>query len=113
MGVRKLDRDRYFALVYGDPERKYMQDGMFFNGLGVALDASGVPQPELEPTNDPVQVVERDDGMAERLKELSGMTMPALRKLAEKVSKATGVELPEGGRGAQARLVAYIAKHTE
>lgn len=113
MGVRKLDRNRYYALVYGDPKRAFMQDGMFFNGMGVAVDASSVDQPEPEPTNTPVAVVERDDSDAKRLKELNAMTVPALKKLAAKVSEATGTKLPKGGKGAQARLVTYIAKHTE
>lgn len=113
MGVRKLDRGRYYATVYGDPKRKFMQDGMFFDGMGVAVDASGVEQSKPEPTNDPVEVVERDDSEAERLKELNAMSVPALKKLAKKVSEATDTELPEGGTGAKARLVKYIAKHTE
>jgi hypothetical protein len=113
MGVRKLDRGRYYALVYGDPKRKFMQDGMFFDGIGVALDASGVEQAQPEPTNDDVAVVERDDSEAKRLKELNDMSVPALKTLAKKVSKATDTKLPEGGTGAKARLVTYIAKHTE
>ena len=90
-----------------------MQDGMFFDGMGVAVNASGVKQAKPEPTNDPVEVVERDDSEAERLKELNAMSVPALKKLAKKVSKATDTELPKGGTGAKARLVKYIAKHTE
>jgi len=113
MSVRKLDRGRYFAVVYGDPVKKTMQDGMFFNGEGVAVDASATTKAEPTPTNEEVAVVERDDSEANRMKELSAMTVPALKKLGEKVSKATGFGMPEAGPGVKARLVAYIAKHTE
>ena len=60
-----------------------------------------------------VRMLEAANAEAERLKELKAMSVPALKKLAQKVSKATGTKLPEGGKGAQARLVTYIAKHTE
>ena len=113
MSMRKLDRGRYYAVVYGDPKKKYMQDGMFFDGAGIAVDGAVEPKEEPVPANEPVVVVEVDDSKVQRIKELQAMTVPALKKLAKKVSDATGTDLPEFGTGVQARLVAYIAEHTE
>lgn len=113
MGVRKLDRDRYYAIVYGDPKRKFMQDSVFFNGAGIAVDDAGKKKPEPVQTNDPPAVMETDDSEANKLKQLTAMSVPALKKLAKRVSEQTETNLPAGGQGAKARLVAYIAKHTD
>jgi hypothetical protein len=120
MSVKKLDRDRYAAIVYGDeaenPDNpaKFLQDGIFFNGMGIAINSSAPPPAKPVATNEPVEVVElKDPEQAETLKMLNGKTVPALKKLAEVVNENTGVELPAFGTGVKARLVKYIADNTE
>lgn len=120
MSVKKLDRNRYFALVYGDEAenpkrpRKFMQDGMFFDGSGVAIDASSTPPPAPIPVEEPVVVVEQVVDNSAILAQLNGMTVNVLRKLAQSVFETTDAELPVlNGPGVKARMVKYIADNTE
>lgn len=119
MAVQKLDKDRYFAYVYGDevgnPERprRFMQDGMYFDGAGIGMDAANTPKPAPVPTNDPVSVVELAEEPSEAVELLNKKSFPALKKIAGKIHAATDLPLPKGGPGAKARLVKYIAENTE
>ena len=114
MSILKLDRDRYYAVVYGDPIKKTYQDGVFFNGEGNAIDGSQVKKPAPVAVNEPVQVVEqKDEGNAAKIKELKALSAAKLKKLAKQVNEATGAELPKmNGTGVMARLVKYIADNT-
>jgi hypothetical protein len=109
----KLDRNRKHGTVYGDDAEKYYQDGNFFDGQGnFVRSASGN---RVEPKDDgeaPGVAQLKDEGKAARIKELGTQSIPALRKLVEQVEAATGKKAPEGGSGAKARYVQYIADNT-
>jgi len=109
----KLDRDRYYALVYGDPVKKYYQDSTFYNGLGEEVGKS-TPPPQVEEDEEPPIVVEQKVKSSD-LELLQGMHISKLKKLAVKLSEAeTSDSLPEmKGRGLKNRLIAYIAGNTE
>lgn len=112
----RLDRGRYYGQVYGDPVEKFYQDGKFFDGMGNCVrcaDGSPVPQVKAQPEEAVTNVPDEDDGKVQRIKALRKNTFPALKKMAEQVSEATGDPLPEGGPGAKARFVAYIAERTD
>jgi hypothetical protein len=117
---RKLDRDRYYAMVYGDETenpkrpRKFFQDGIYFDGAGVAIEGSAPPKHTPAPSATPVEAVETDSPNVETLKELNGLHISKLKKLAVAVNEATGAELPEmSGTGLKARLVRYITDNSE
>jgi hypothetical protein len=118
MSVRRLDTSRYRAIVYGDetnnPERpkKFLQDGIFFDGAGVAIDGTEVkpPAPAMG-TEDPIKVVEQPN---DRAKLLVGYSLLKLRSMAKEVSEASGVKLPAmSGAGVTKRLIKYITDNTE
>ena len=111
MGVRKLDRDRYYAVVYGDPKRAFYQDGIFFSADGAAVDGKDGPVEKVT-SEDPPVVVEQAKKAAPKI-DLNGMHITKLKRLAEQVNAQTGEPLPEGGAGAKARLVKYILDNTE
>jgi hypothetical protein len=113
MGIRTLDRDRYYAHVYGDvsePPVKFYQDGLFFDGQGHAIDGSAAPEEKIHAAAEPVVVVEQpenDDG-------LDDMHIAKVKKLALKVEEATGVEAPPlKGKGLKKALIAYIRANTD
>ena len=108
-----LDRNRYYAIVYGDPVAKHYQDGKFYRGDGTLISSGKEPSPVKEEHQ--AQVVEqKKDAPADDLTaKLNGMTVPALKKVAAKVAKANEAELPEfKGKGVKVRLIAYIADNT-
>lgn len=119
MSVRKLDRNRKYGITYGDeaanPERprKFYQDGMYFDGAGIAIEGSEIKVATLPPTNDPAEVVEIDDTVSDNIKVLKDLPIPKLKQMAEALSEATGLDLPEYGKGVKARLVKYIAENAE
>ena len=90
MSILKLDRDRYYAVVYGDPIKKTYQDGVFFNGEGNAIDGSQVKKPAPVAVNEPVQVVEqKDEGNAAKIKELKALIRSlAYGMMDDKINKA-------------------------
>ena len=119
MSVRKLDRDRKYGTVYGDEEnhpkrpKKFYQDGMYFDGAGVAIEGSEIEQPKPTPVSDPPQVIDTPSS-SDIILRLNAMSVPKLKKTAKAVNEATGEELPQmSGTGVKARLVAYIAEHAE
>jgi hypothetical protein len=91
-----------------------MQDRMFFTGNGMAIGAThsagrAVPVPSKTPV-EVVELAEEPSGVREML---AAKTVPALKKMAQTLSEATGTELPENGPGVKARLINYIADNTE
>jgi len=109
-----LDRNRYYAIVYGDPVAKFYQDKIFYKGDGTPVDAKqpAKPAPKVEPTTQVVDQPSVDNAQQARIDKLNGMHISQLKKIAEQVADSTGTELPAGGAGAKARLVAYIANNT-
>lgn len=117
---RKLDENRYYAHVYGDEKenpqrpRKFYQDGLYFDGAMVAIEGSAPPKHEPPPSVAPVETVATDSPNVDVLNELKNMHVSKLKKLAEAVNEATGAALPVmTGAGVKARLVKYIADHSE
>jgi hypothetical protein len=111
----ELDRNRYYAIVYGDPIMKYYQDGTYFKRDGKPINTSKTPSAEKEPHKAVVveQEPEKKADDADNLR-LKAMHIQKLKKLAVKVAEATGVEHPElSGKGLKAKLIAYIADNTE
>ena len=105
MGKKTLDRGRYYALVYGDPDVKYYQDGIFFYGNGTAMSSKDAPMPQPEE----VAPEEQD----ERTAKLEAMHVMKLKNLAVKLGEQTGTEPPLKGKGLKTKLVKYILSNTE
>jgi len=124
MAVKRLDRNRRYSQVYGDEAenptrpRKFYQDGMYFDGAGVAIEGSQVPKhtppPSAadEPDDEAPVGVDTPDN-SEAIKMLKGLSVPKLKALAEQVHEATGKKLPEGGAGVKNRLIGYIIANSE
>ena len=113
----KLDRGRYYAIVYGDPVAKYYQDGLFYRGDGTPVDGetpppAAAPEALKEPT---VTVVEqKPKADAEKLKTLQGLHISKLKKMAVALAESLEHEKPPlKGKGLKDTLVAYIAENTE
>jgi len=109
-----LDRERYYAVVYGDPVSKFYQDRIFYRGDGSPVDSKQPAKPTPKPVHQAAVVEQKtapDTGAEDKLK---AMHISKLKKLAVKVSEATGTDHPElKGRGLKANLIAYIAENTE
>jgi hypothetical protein len=115
MSKQVLDRNRKHGIVYGDPVQKFYQDGVFFNGLGEAVDTA-VKAPRPPASEPPIPVVESkpDSGRAAMHAKLKDMHIAKLKKLAVKVQDATGVPAPElKGAGVKARVIAYLLDNTD
>lgn len=107
----KLDRNRRYGIVYGDPVKCYYQDGVFFDGQGRAVGAASREEPE--PASEPVAVVERDDSKAKRIATLEKVHVTKLKHMAEQLAEQLDVKLPKmSGKGVKAKLVAWIADNT-
>jgi hypothetical protein len=114
-----LDRDRYYAIVYGDPVSKFYQDKQFYRGDGspVSTGKAGKPKPRtpeiaVEQKKAPKQKKAPEN--ADQLATLTGMHISKLKKLAVKVAEATKTDTPElKGTGLKKRLIAYIAENTD
>ena len=107
MGRKVLDRNRYYALVYGDADVKYYQDGVFFRGNGTAVSTSA---PQEVPTQTADEVAETDD----RVAKLKDMHVAKIKQLAKTVAEQTGTEAPPmKGAGLKAKLIDYILANTE
>jgi hypothetical protein len=135
MSKRTLDRDRYHGLVYGDPEAKFYQDGLFFKGNGEAIagQEADVPQAAVDaaaaraqqlvdaPKPQTVGAVDPDEAkkkakkaLAKRKKALEELHVSKLKKAAIALNEQTGIELPAmKGAGLKKRLVKYIAVNTD
>ena len=112
MAKQQLDRNRYFAQVYGDENKKFYQDGIYFDGGGEAI-SSGKTAKKQETEASPVteETKTQDD---EAVTKLNDMTYAQLKVVAEKVSEATGTE-PErwSGKGVADLLRKYILDNTD
>ena len=111
-----LDRERYYAIVYGDPVAKYMQDGIFYRGNGHPVDSKEPAKPSPKPVHKAAVVEQKAPAPITEDQEatLKGMHISKLKKLAVKVAEATNTDHPElKGKGLKANLIAYIAENTE
>lgn len=117
--MAQLDRNRYYAHIYGDPVKKYRQDGVDFRGDGTPINS---PKPAVTPkpaeaeetttTEEAVQVV--DQKADEREEGLKAMHISKLKSIATQVSKETETEAPQmSGKGLKKNLIAYILENTE
>jgi hypothetical protein len=110
--MTKLDRNRKYGTVYGDPEKFYYQDGVFFDARGLAVGEADSVEPT--PTEEPVSVVENKDGKAERIAKLKGLHIAKLRKIAATLADELGIDPPDmKGKGVAAKLVKWIADRTD
>lgn len=112
--MRKLDRNRYYAHIYGDDERRYYQDGIHFNGAGDAVDSDRKPAPAS--SEEQVKVVDNDQKLADskRAEKLNELHISKIKEMATKVEEATGVKAPEmSGAGVKKRLIEYIVANTD
>jgi hypothetical protein len=118
-----LDRNRYYAIVYGDPVQKFYQDSTFYKGDGTPCNPGRVPTPDTQKPQASVVELERqmdivehpDEGeRAELLAKLGGMHISKIKALAVKVAEANDVEPPAmKGKGLKNTLIAYIADNTK
>jgi hypothetical protein len=108
-----LDRNRYYAIVYGDPVAKFYQDRKFYRGNGTPVDSKEPAKPvaKVEPQ---AVVVEQAEAQEDKTAALKDLHISKLKKLALQVAEANGVEPPPlTGKGTKAKLIAYIADNTE
>jgi len=108
----KLDKSRPFGVVHGVSEGAYEQDGVLFDGLGVAVDGQGA-MPEIEKAMAVKDTAVDPDEFEARVKSLmkkhhavlANMVEGLIPKLAKKnvhVKVATGA----GSKLANARTIA-------
>ena len=110
---KQLDRNRYFAQVYGDDRRKFYQDGIYFDGGGNAINSGREATPP-EPEEESGVTEEAPAQDTEAVDKLNAMNVAQLKKVAKQVAEATGTE-PERwtGAGIADVLREYILSHTE
>ena len=110
--MKKLDRSRKYGTVYGDPEKFFYQDGVFFGANDLAVGEAESVEPV--PTQEPVSVVENKDGKADRIAKLKEVHIAKLKKMAATLAEELGVDPPRvAGTGVKAKLVKWIADRTE
>jgi len=109
----ELDRGRYYALVYGDPVKKYYQDRTFFRGDGTPVnsDEPAKPPKAVKPS---AVVVEQKKAKGNPADTLNGLHISKLKKMAVSLADQLGHDKPElKGKGLKKKLIAYIVENTD